>query len=65
MAKTKNLQNIRGNASGGAVYGIGLLGALVYFYQQANGPTEILIGIIKAILWPGFVIYAALGQLGL
>ncbi len=43
-----------GGAGGGAVYGLGLIGALIYFIQQANGFSEIVIGILKAIVWPAF-----------
>lgn len=44
-------------ASGGAVYGIGVIGALVYFIGQAQSFGEGLIGIFKAIVWPGFFVY--------
>lgn len=44
-----------GGVGGGAVYGLGLIGALIYFIQQANGFSEIVIGILKAIVWPAFL----------
>lgn len=53
------------NNGGGAVYGLGLIGALVYYFQHAAGFTDILWGIIKAILWPAFLIYNLLGFLGM
>lgn len=46
-----------GGAGGGAVYGIGLIGALIYFIQQAHTFSEGLLGILKAIVWPGFFVY--------
>lgn len=52
-------------AGGGAVYGLGLIGALVYFLQQAGGLGEGLVGIFKALFWPAYVLYALLGFLGL
>lgn len=48
------------NAGGGAVYGIGLFGALVYFIGQAQTFGEGIIGIFKALLWPGFLVYELL-----
>lgn len=48
-----------------AVYGFGLIGALIYFLQQATTFQEGVIGVFKAIFWPGFVIYRLLGFLGM
>lgn len=48
------------NGSSGAVYGLGLLGALFYYLQHATNFTTGVIGIIKAILWPAFLIYQLL-----
>ena len=44
---------------GGAVYGLGLIGALVWFWQQANGFGEHLVGILKAFVWPAFLVFDA------
>lgn len=46
------------NAGGGnAVYGLGLIGALVYYIQQADGFWPVIVGILKALVWPAFVVY--------
>ncbi len=50
---------------GGAVYGLGLIGALIYYIQTANSFGEGLLGILKAIVWPAFLIYSALDFLKL
>lgn len=42
---------------GGAVYGLGLIGALVYYIQAANGFWPVVLGILKALVWPAFVVY--------
>lgn len=42
---------------GGAVYGLGLIGALVYYIQAADGFWSGVLGILKALVWPAFVIY--------
>lgn len=45
--------------SSGAVYGLGLIGSLVFFIQQSSTFPQALLGIIKAILWPAFLVYEA------
>ena len=45
--------------SGGAVYGIGMIGALVWFWQQADGAGERALAVLKAIVWPAFLVYEA------
>jgi hypothetical protein len=47
--------------AGGAVYGLGLIGAAVYYIQQADGIGSGLLGLIKAVLWPAFLVYRLLG----
>ncbi len=49
------------NTGAGMVYGLGLLGALVFYLEHAVGVEAILIGIVKAILWPAFLVYKLLG----
>lgn len=48
---------------GGAVYGLGLIGALVWFWQQAHGLGEHVVAVLKAIVWPAFLVYDALKAL--
>jgi hypothetical protein len=49
----------------GAVYGLGLIGAAVYFIAQATSFFTGIIGFIKALVWPAFVVYHLLGHLGI
>lgn len=49
---------------GNAVYGLGLIGSLVHFWQQADGFGEYLVGALKALVWPAFLVYEAFGALG-
>jgi hypothetical protein len=47
-----------GPAGGGnAVYGLGLIGALVYYIQAADGFWAGVLGILKALVWPAFLVY--------
>lgn len=52
------------NASSGAVYGMGLIGAAIYFISQACGFWEGVIGFLKAIVWPVFLVWEAFEKLG-
>lgn len=47
----------RRHGGGNAVYGLGLIGALVYYIQHAHGFWSVILGILKALVWPAFVIY--------
>jgi hypothetical protein len=44
-------------AGAGAVYGLGLFGAVIYYIQSATSFFGGLIGCVKALFWPGFVVY--------
>ncbi len=46
---------------GGALYGLGFIGALVYFIQHADGFVGGVVGILKAIVWPALLVYKLLG----
>ncbi len=43
--------------SSSAVYGLGFVGALVYYLQHAATFQEGLIGLGKSIVWPAFLVY--------
>jgi len=62
MSKTKSLNC---HTSSGAVYGLGMIGAVVYYLQHATTVGEGLIGILKAIVWPAFLIYRVFTNLQL
>jgi hypothetical protein len=50
-------------AVGGGVYGMAFIGALVYFMQHATSFWTVILGILKAIVWPALVVYRLLGHL--
>lgn len=47
----KNCQ-CRPHKEPGAVYGLGLIGALFYFLSHATSFLTVILGIIKSIFWP-------------
>jgi hypothetical protein len=50
--------------SSGAVYGLGLIGAAIYFISQATGFWMGVLGFLKAIVWPVFLVLEAFKSLG-
>ncbi|NIT03657.1 hypothetical protein GTO10_01835 [Candidatus Saccharibacteria bacterium] len=40
-----------------AIYGLGLIGALVYYIQAATDFGSAVLGILKALVWPAFLVY--------
>jgi hypothetical protein len=48
------------NGGGGAVYGIGMIGAAVFFYRSAVSREDYLLALPKAMVWPALLVYQAL-----
>jgi hypothetical protein len=48
-----------GTAGGGAIYGLGIIGALVYFWQQADSFWDYIWAIIQGLFWPAVMVYEA------
>lgn len=63
--KKDNLKKMNPNAGAGAVYGLGFIGAAVYYIQHATTFGEGVLGFLKAIVWPAFLIHKVLGLLGM
>ena len=49
---------------GNTVYCLGLIGSLVYYVGQADGFWNIILAVLKAIVWPAFLVYELLKSLG-
>jgi len=50
-------------AGGGAIYGLGIFGALVYFWQQADAFWEYVLAVFQGVFWPAFMVYEAFAAL--
>ncbi|HUC90027.1 MAG TPA: hypothetical protein VMR45_04450 [Patescibacteria group bacterium] len=47
-----------GNAgAGGGLYGLGFIGAVVFYVQQASTFGAGIVGVLKALVWPAFLVY--------
>ncbi len=54
---------VKEGGGGGAVYGLGILGAAVYYIQAADGFWMGVLGLLKAFVWPAFLVYDLLKSL--
>jgi len=50
--------------SGGAVYGLGMIGAFAYFLGTAESAKDYLLATGKAMVWPALLVYLAFKKLG-
>ena len=50
-------REIRDRAPSGAVYAFGLIGAAIYFISHATSFWMGVLGFLKAIVWPAFLVY--------
>ena len=44
-------------AGGGAIYGLGVFGAWVYFWQQAHSFWTYVLVVIQGLFWPAWMVY--------
>jgi hypothetical protein len=49
----------------GAVYGLGFIGAAVYYISTATGFWMGVLGVLKALVWPALLVFELLKNLGM
>jgi hypothetical protein len=63
-ARSARAARSRGNGGAGdAVYGLGLIGALVYYWQEASSFWQYVLAVLKSLVWPALLVYDALRSL--
>ncbi|MBU0536231.1 MAG: hypothetical protein KKE20_04660 [Nanoarchaeota archaeon] len=55
----------RPHHSGGFAYFLGFIGAAAYYISAATGFWNGVLGFLKAIVWPAFLVHGLLKFLGL
>jgi len=45
------------HGSSSAVYGLGFIGAVIYYISTATGFWDGVLGFLKALVWPAFLVY--------
>ncbi len=58
-------ENCNHGAPSGAIYGLGFIGAAIYFIVQATTFWAGVLGVLKAIVWPAFFVYHAFKNFGI
>lgn len=46
---------------GGGIYGLGFLGAVIYYISTATGFWMGVLGVLKSLVWPAFLVFKLLG----
>ena len=61
MEKQKEGRAAKSGSGGGSspVYGLGFIGAVAWNWQQASTPRDRAIAVLKSMVWPAFLVYAA------
>lgn len=64
MASDKKSKYSKAGCAGGCggAYFLGMIGAAVYYIQQSDTFWVGVLAILKAIVWPAFLVYKLLGQ---
>jgi hypothetical protein len=63
--KERTVKVVHDHGPFGGAYFVTMVGAAVYFVQQSEGFGEFIVALLKAMVWPGFVVHKVLGLLGL
>ncbi len=66
MAKSEKnfIKVVKEDGSMGFVLFMAWMGALVYFVQQSEGFWGFILAVLKAIVWPAFLVHNGLDALG-
>lgn len=56
-AEQKSSKKKSYTSTGNGIYGLGIIGAAVYFIQHAETFWMGVVGVLKALVWPAFLIY--------
>ncbi|WP_109302348.1 hypothetical protein [Aquimarina sp. AU474] len=50
-------EKVQKRASSNTVYGLGFVGAVIYYITHATGFWMGVLGFLKAIVWPAILVY--------
>jgi hypothetical protein len=58
-------QQVQDSGPAGAVYGLGFIGAAIYFISHATDFWLGVLGFLKALVWPAFLVYGLFRYIGM
>lgn len=64
MAKNKDSAKSISQGGFGGAYFVAMIGAAVYFVQHAAGFWSIILALLKAVVWPAFLVHTSFKLLG-
>lgn len=62
--KTKCKCDLTNSCKGGMIYVFGFIGALIYYISTATGFWVGVLGVLKAFIWPVFLVFELMKFLG-
>ena len=65
MEKEKSKKGMGSSGMAGVVYCLGFIGAAVYYISTAAGFGNGVVGFLKALVWPAFLVHELLTFLGM
>ena len=60
LPENKKVEIHHSGGSTGTVYGLGLIGAWVFYLKRATTTEEKVKGFFKGLVWPAFMVYEML-----
>jgi hypothetical protein len=63
VERCTGMSNSGAAAGSGAIYGLGIFGAWVYFWQQADTVLEYALAVFQGLFWPAYLVFEAFSAL--
>ena len=60
---TNSSKGSNGAVGGGAIYALGIFGAWVYFWQQADNFWAYVLVLFQGLFWPAWMVYEVFAAL--
>ncbi|MBU1199698.1 MAG: hypothetical protein KKF46_03195 [Nanoarchaeota archaeon] len=64
MNKSESKCSFRHKCTGGCAYFLGFVGAAIYYISTATGFWNGVLGVLKALIWPLFLVLEVLKFIG-
>ncbi len=64
QAGSKNRNAAASQGGLGFAYFLAMIGAAVYWVQQASGFGDVVLALLKSLVWPSFLVYDLLKFIG-
>ncbi len=58
-------KELQSSAPSNAIYGLGIIGAAIYFISHTTSFWLGVVGFLKALVWPVFLVYEAFKHFGM